>query len=400
LEGFVQDAQKLMKAVTKTLPFPISLTDVDGEIIADSTYHRVGSIHAPSKEVIRKNDYVIYEEKDITNEENVLPGVAVPLKFDNETKGVLGIIGPPKEVIPHAKLIKQYIELMWQEMFLKQIDDLEEKTLESFLQYILLNKSVDPLRVKQYCNRLDISNRRTYYCVVIDLGGSLMSGLGEEESSYSLTHLRETLLVKARDTFLKEADDRCAYLNTEKMIVLKAVTASFDNYSVITRFRNEAKTFLNLCRELKVPHPLIAAGTICESLIDLNESYQKAEEMLSFAKKQRLTAQVFDYSSWPILLKMLPNQINPAYTKILKNRLDKLFEHDSFGELKRDFIMYCDQNMNLTRAAKKLFIHRNTLIYRLSKIEELTHLDTRNFQHCLLLYTALKKFTSPHTNEF
>src|SRR5690606_27152681 len=108
--------------------------------------------------------------------------------------------------------------------------------------------------------------------------------------------------------------------------------------------------------------------------------------------KQRLNLQILDYYSWPILLKMLPGQINSTYIMILKKRLDKLFKYDSFQELKRDFMMYCDQNMNLTKAAKKLYIHRNTLIYRLNKIEQLTERDTRNFQHCLLLYAALKKF--------
>lgn len=392
MNRFVQDAQKLLKTVTNILPFPISLTDIDGEIIADSAFNRVGSIHAPSKEVLRKNDFVIFEEKDIANEANVLPGVAVPLKFDNETRGVLGIIGPPNEVMPHAKLIKQYVELMWQEMFLKQMADLEEKTLESFLQYILLNQSVDPLRVNQYCNRLNMNQRKKYFCVVIDLNGSLMSKVSQEHNSYSLTHLKETLLMHARETFIQETDDRCAYLNTEKMIVIKSVHSRIEDEDAMSQYRHMAQAFLNVCHDLKISWPLISAGTICGSLIQLNASYQKAEEMLSFAKKQRLNLQILDYYSWPILLKMLPGQINSTYIMILKKRLDKLFKYDSFQELKRDFMMYCDQNMNLTKAAKKLYIHRNTLIYRLNKIEQLTELDTRNFQHCLLLYAALKKF--------
>lgn len=48
------------------------------QIIAYSNYRRVGASHRPSKDGMLKNDFVIYEEKDILNEKNVLPEVAVP----------------------------------------------------------------------------------------------------------------------------------------------------------------------------------------------------------------------------------------------------------------------------------------------------------------------------------
>ncbi|MEC5423300.1 helix-turn-helix domain-containing protein [Virgibacillus sp. C22-A2] len=51
---------------------------------------------------------------------------------------------------------------------------------------------------------------------------------------------------------------------------------------------------------------------------------------------------------------------------------------------------YCETNMNTSKAAKKLFIHRNTLTYRLQKVEEITTFDTKCFEHCMLLYLALK----------
>ncbi|MBU5267809.1 helix-turn-helix domain-containing protein [Virgibacillus proomii] len=54
--------------------------------------------------------------------------------------------------------------------------------------------------------------------------------------------------------------------------------------------------------------------------------------------------------------------------------MDELYE-----ELRRNFIIYFDCNMNITYTDKQLFIHRNTLIYRLHKIEKLARLNTRNF---------------------
>ena len=54
--------------------------------------------------------------------------------------------------------------------------------------------------------------------------------------------------------------------------------------------------------------------------------------------------------------------------------------------------------MNMSKAAKKLYIHRNTLIYRLQKIETITGLNIKSFDHCLLLYLVLKYYENFQTS--
>nr|WP_285844935.1 helix-turn-helix domain-containing protein [Oceanobacillus profundus] len=95
-----------------------------------------------------------------------------------------------------------------------------------------------------------------------------------------------------------------------------------------------------------------------------------------------------------MLLGLLPEQVNAIYNDKLAFRLSPLFQDKSASELAKTFMTYCEANMNTSKAAKKLFIHRNTLIYRLQKIEEITSLDTKSFEHCMLLYLGLKKHFS------
>jgi len=49
---------------------------------------------------------------------------------------------------------------------------------------------------------------------------------------------------------------------------------------------------------------------------------------------------------------------------------------------------WCESGYNLVEASKALYIHRNTLIYRLSKIEELTNKSPRDYEHAFALYLA------------
>jgi carbohydrate diacid regulator len=51
---------------------------------------------------------------------------------------------------------------------------------------------------------------------------------------------------------------------------------------------------------------------------------------------------------------------------------------------------FFDNNMNITDTAKKIYVHRNTLLYRLEKIKQYTGLDPRKFEHALQLYIVLK----------
>src|SRR5690625_2615269 len=150
INGLVKVAQTVVKAVSKILPFPISLSDEEGYIIGASDSSRVGTLHEPSKEVLLKGDFMSFDEEQANQLDNVLAGVAVPLNFGHTTIGVLGIIGSPQTVKPYAQLIKNYVEMMWQEAFHKQVEDLETKTLEAFLQYLLLSEKVNKTRLEQY----------------------------------------------------------------------------------------------------------------------------------------------------------------------------------------------------------------------------------------------------------
>ena len=50
---------------------------------------------------------------------------------------------------------------------------------------------------------------------------------------------------------------------------------------------------------------------------------------------------------------------------------------------------FFDNNLNVSETSRKLFVHRNTLVYRLEKIKKLTGLDLREFDHAIVFKVAL-----------
>ena len=73
--------------------------------------------------------------------------------------------------------------------------------------------------------------------------------------------------------------------------------------------------------------------------------------------------------------------------------LQEVFKRGSLESLDRETLMtiqaFFDNNLNVSETARKLFVHRNTLVYRLEKIKKLTGLDLREFDNAITFKVAL-----------
>ena len=87
-------------------------------------------------------------------------------------------------------------------------------------------------------------------------------------------------------------------------------------------------------------------------------------------------------------------------TTLCEMFLQEVFKKGGFESLDRDTLMtiqaFFENNLNVAETSRKLFVHRNTLVYRLEKIRKLTGLDLREFEHAITFKVALmvKKYLS------
>ena len=132
----------------------------------------------------------------------------------------------------------------------------------------------------------------------------------------------------------------------------------------------------------------VGIGSIVSNVKELARSYKDAQVALEVGKVFDTEKNVINYENLGIgrLIYQLP-------TTLCEMFLQEVFKRGSLESLDRDTLqtihVFFDNNLNVSETSRKLFVHRNTLVYRLEKIKKLTGLDLREFEHAITFKVAL-----------
>ncbi len=386
-------AQNIVEKTNEILEYPISITDNEGIIIGCTDKTRIGIFHQPSLEVVKKNDVIAchYELKNI-----ILPGVNAPIKFNNKVIGVLGIVGDPNEVEKYVQLVKNQVEMMCQEAFRNEMIELKEKMIEIFVHQ-LINFHDDTLEVKeqiqQYANLLEFDLHKSRVCLVIKINRKPLSSSSKKNNDEFLGHFQyfqKEVIGFLHLIFHECKDDMISLLDFERFLVIKTLPYK-ESYSSLLERLEEKLMKINTFVETKFPATVsIAVGDINHGMKGIAESYQNALKAMNLGTSISDESNIHVYKERETLLWLLPKELKSDYQEKLLRSITPLIKHDSYDALSATFIEFCKCNMNLSEASRNLFIHRNTMIYRLEKIREITSLNTNSFEHCMLLFTAIQ----------
>ena len=133
---------------------------------------------------------------------------------------------------------------------------------------------------------------------------------------------------------------------------------------------------------------VIGIGTIATHLRELADSYKEAQTAIEVGKVFDTEKSISSYENLGIgrLIYQLPTTLCDIFlTEVFKkNSIDSLDQETLFTINK-----FFENNLNVSETSRKLFVHRNTLVYRLEKIKKLTGLDLRQFDHAIVFKVAL-----------
>ena len=146
---------------------------------------------------------------------------------------------------------------------------------------------------------------------------------------------------------------------------------------------------------------VVGVGTVVESIKELARSFKEAQISIEVGKVFDTEKNVIHYDNLGIgrLIYQLPNTLCEMF-------LGEVFKKGTFESLDRETLItiqaFFENNLNVSETSRKLFVHRNTLVYRLEKIKKLTGLDLREFEHAITFKVALmvKKYLSSKPSKF
>ena len=132
----------------------------------------------------------------------------------------------------------------------------------------------------------------------------------------------------------------------------------------------------------------IAFGTIVNEIKDVSRSYKEAKMALDVGKIFYSGKNVVAYSNLGIgrLIYQLPL---PLCRMFIKEVLHGLTMDDFDDETLATVNKFFENNLNVSETSRQLYIHRNTLVYRLDKLQKMTGLDLRNFDDAIIFKITL-----------
>ena len=144
---------------------------------------------------------------------------------------------------------------------------------------------------------------------------------------------------------------------------------------------------------------VIGIGTVASHLRELADSFKEAQVAIEVGKVFDTEKTIINYENLGIgrLIYQLPTTLCEIFLSEVfkKNSIDTLDQETLFTINK-----FFENNLNVSETSRKLFVHRNTLVYRLEKIKKLTGLDLREFDDAIIFKVALmvKKYLVSREN--
>jgi len=145
----------------------------------------------------------------------------------------------------------------------------------------------------------------------------------------------------------------------------------------------------------------VGIGTVVDSIKDLARSFKEAQIALEVGKVFDTEKTIVSYNNLGIarLIYQLPTTLCEMFLKeVFKRGSIESLDHETLFTIQRFF----ENNLNVSETSRKLFVHRNTLVYRLEKIKKITGLDLREFEDAIVFKVALmvKKYLSSSPSKF
>ena len=191
-------------------------------------------------------------------------------------------------------------------------------------------------------------------------------------------------LETVRNLFASKTKDFITAVDEKNIILVKEVKAT-ENYDELSRI---AKVIVDMLNTEAMSSVHVAFGTIVNEIKEVSRSYKEAKMALDVGKIFYSDKNIIAYNNLGIgrLIYQLPIPLCRMFIKeIFDGKSPDEFDDETLVTINKFF----ENSLNVSETSRQLYIHRNTLVYRLDKIQKATGLDLRVFEDAITFKIAL-----------
>ena len=342
--------QNTCNQLKKDIHRKIGIMDESGMIIADTDENKIGL----------QNDAVV-AHFEISNED-FSNGGYVYRKIETCNKNVFFVFCEGED-----ELAKGFVAFLGTHfMTVKQYYD-EKYDKNSFIKNIILDNILPSdilYRTREL--RLSVEAERVVFLI-----------RAHKSMEVSLVDILQNIFPDKTKDFVIRIDDR-------DVAVIREVKPESTMKDIVKQAQDMHDT-VNAEVMVKIS---VGISTIVGTIQELARAYREARIALEVGKVFDTEKNIISYDNLGIgrLIYQLPTTLCELF-------LNEVFKKESISVLDSETIYtiqkFFENNLNVSETSRKLFVHRNTLVYRLDKIKKLTGLDLREFDDAIIFKVAM-----------
>lgn len=361
-------AQKIVNNMKEIIHQDLNFIDRDGTIIASTNPLRIGTFHDAGRLVVEKGEPVLIDDNNQHLYKNCKAGINMPVNYDNEVIASIGITGPINKVGIYGDIIRRMTEILILEeeiQSLRQRDEehirIQFEDLLFYPQHIQDNWTPNAKSIwfnQEYKNILIIepqNNKETFFKVARNqITQYIAAGKQTNRDSLLFMERENTLIILYKESIKKIIE---SYLH------------------LFTQLSEKRKESL-----------IIAFGSPTQT--KFKDSYENARLALHASKRNpsKASIQIKYYDELTLDLLLPPQTLQQQ--KYFKNKVLSNLSEKDLDEFLTIIELFETHNGSITHIAEEMYIHKNTLQYKIQKLKNLTGYDLRNFHDFMILRLA------------
>lgn len=374
-------AQYIVEEMTKIINRPINFMNDHGVIIASTDQYRIGTVHEGASVVLKTRKELVISAGDRL--EGTKEGINLPVFFENRVIGVIGITGTDQEVIKMGEIIRKMTEILAKEEIIDRQSELVNQSREVFIREWIEGQWNDDKDLSARGWTLNINVHLPRVAVTFMFYSAAESR--ENQQVVQLQQNQNQLYNQLREAIKFNDQDIIVPIGLMQFIVL--LTWPENRTDKKKEFiSHKIQYLLRQLADSSGYAVKVGIGGFYESFKGIPNSYQESKKAGSHARGANDSKFVFfDDLELELLLDGIAEELRDKY---LKKILD-VQANPQLEEMLETLRQFFVSNQSINKTADQLFIHKNTLQYRLNKIKEMTGYDPRVFEEGVLLYLAL-----------